>query len=193
MPYRRPSTMPERMIVLSLQLPPLRHEPLAPFGFGAFIVTRRWRNEAAFASHAHGYGAGYEPRRMREDIGRLFTPDTTALIHTTVPAGLRQGLRQAARVTSSILGFIPRSGLMRNIHVNIPHDQLVHAARIGGRQLPGPNPSVIQRLVRLRTEAQAAWVFWLLASCPPPVRRNLLASYLSWRALDRAASNQVII
>lgn len=193
MPYRRTSTMPERMVVLSLQLPPLRHEPLAPFGFGAFIVIRRWRNEAAFASHAHGYGAGYEPRRMREDIGRLFTPDTTALIHTTAPAGSRQGQRQATRVTSSLLDFIPRSGLMRNIHVNIPHDQLVHASRIGGRELSGPNPSVIQRLVQLRTETQAAWIFWLLVSCPPPVRRSLLASYLSWRALDQAAGRQVMI
>jgi hypothetical protein len=130
---------------------------------------------------------------MREDIRRLFTPETTALIHTTAPAVLRQGQRQAKGVTSSLLVFIPRSGLARKIHVNIPHDQLVHAAQIGGRELSGPNPSVIQRLVQLRTETQAAWIFWLLASCPPPVRRNLLASYLSWRALDQAASRQVII
>lgn len=157
------------------------------------IVIPRWRNEAAFASHTHGYGAGYEPCRMSEDIGRLFTPDTTALIHTTAKASLRQGQRQATRVTSSLLDFIPRSGLMRNIHVNIPHDQLVHAARIGGRELSGSNPSVIQRLVQLRTETQAAWIFWLLASCPSPIRRKLLASYLSWRALDQAASRQGII
>lgn len=193
MRYRRRSTMPERMVVLSLLLPPLPHEPLAPFGFGAFIIVPRWRNDAAFASHAHGYGAGYEPRRMREDIGRLFTPDTTALIHTTAPLGFGEGQRQATRVTGRLLDFIPRSGLARIAHAHIPHDQLVHAARIEGLELSGPNPSAIQRLVRLRTETQAAWIFWLLASCPPPVRRNLLASYLSWRALDQAVSRQVII
>ena len=193
MPYNLPSTMPERMVVLSLQLPPLRHEPLAPFGFGAFIIAPRWQNDAAFDSHAHGYGAGYEPGRMREDIGKLFTPDTTALIHTTAPPGLRQGQRQATRVTNRLLAFIPRSGLARNAHAHIPHDQLVHAARIGGLELSGPNPSAIQRLVHLRTETQAAWIFWLLASCPPPVRRNLLASYLSWKALDPAANCQFII
>ncbi|MBX7502170.1 hypothetical protein K3181_12025 [Qipengyuania sp. YG27] len=77
--------------------------------------------------------------------------------------------------------------------MNIPHDQLVHAARIGGRELSGPNPSVIQRLFQLRTETQAAWIFWLLASCPPRTRRTLLASYLSWRALEQAASSRIII
>ena len=193
MPHRRRSTMPERMVVLSLLLPPLPHEPLAPFGFGAFIITPRWRNDAAFAAHAHGYGAGYEPRRMREDIEMLFTPDTTGLILTTAPPGLGEGQRQATRVTGRPLDFIPRSGLLRNIHANIPHDQLVHAARIGGHDLSGTVSSAIQRLVQLRTETQAAWVFWLLVSCPPPVRRNLLASYLSWKALDQAASRQVII
>ena len=191
--YRGLSTMPERMVVLSLLLPPLSHEPLGPFGFGAFIITPRWRTDAAFAAHAHGYGAGYEPRRMREDIGRLFTPDTTALIHTTAPPGAGRGQCQATRVTGRLFDFIPRSGLARNIHANIPHDQLVHAARIGGHDLSGTVSSAIQRLVQLRTETQAAWVFWLLVSCPPPVRRNLLASYLSWKVLDQAASRQVII
>ncbi|WP_422358189.1 hypothetical protein [Qipengyuania flava] len=193
MPYSRPSTMPERMVVLSILLPPLRHEPLAPFGFGAFIITPRWRNDAAFISHAHGYGAGYEPHRMREDIGRLFTPDTTALIHTTAPPGLGEGQRQAARITGRLLDFIPRSGLARNLRAHIPHDQLAHAARIGGLDFSDSIPTAIQRLVRLRSETQAAWIFWLLASCPPPVRRNLLASYLAWRALDQVASRQVII
>ncbi|PIW55393.1 MAG: hypothetical protein COW16_06115 [Sphingomonadales bacterium CG12_big_fil_rev_8_21_14_0_65_65_10] len=185
--------MPERMVVLSLLLPPLPHEPLAPFGFGAFIIAPRWRNDAAFASHAHGYGAGCEPRRMREDIGRLFTPDTTAMIHTTAPPGLGEGQRQATPVTGRLLDFIPRSGLARNAHANIPNDQLAHAARIGGYELSGPNPSALQRLVRLRSETQAAWIFWLLATCPPPFRRNLLASYLAWRALDQSATRNDII
>lgn len=193
MPYRRLSSTPERLVVLSLLLPPLRHEPLAPFGFGAFIIAPRWRNDAAFAAHAHGYGAGYEPRRMREDIERLFTPETTALIHTVAPAGIGQEQREATWVTGRLLDFIPRSGLARNIHANIPHDQLVHAARIGGHDLSGTGSSAIQRLLQLRTQSQAAWIFWLLTSCPPPVRRNLLASYLSWKALDQAASRQVII
>lgn len=192
MRYNRPSTMPERMVVLSLQLPPLRYEPLAPFGFGAFIIAPRWRSDAAFVSHAHAYGAGYEPHRMREDIGRLFTPDTTAF-HMTAPSDSRQRRFDAIRVTNRLLDFIPRSGLARNIHASIPHDQLVHAARIGGLELSGPNPSAIQRLVHPRNETQAAWIFWLLASCPPPLRRNLLASYLSWKAIELAANRLGII
>ena len=130
MRYPYSTNVPERMIVLSLLLPPLGQEPAAPFGFGAFIVTRRWRNDAAFAAHAHGYGAGYDPRRMRIDIGKLFTPEIKALIHVPAASHSPAGKLGHMLLPSRFLAHVPRSGLAANINVRIPHDQLVNAANL---------------------------------------------------------------
>lgn len=193
MRYHYSTSLPERMIVLSLLLPPLRHEPAAPFGFGAFIVTRRWRNDAAFASHAHGYGAGYDPRRMRIDIGKLFTPDTRALIHVPAPSHSPAGKLGHVSLPSLFLAYVPRSGLAANINARIPHDQLVNAANIGGLQIYGPSPTPLQRIAHIGDGAQAAWIFWLLTSCSPHIRRGLLASFTAWRALEQARRRQLTI
>jgi len=191
MRYPYSTNLPERVIVLSLALPPLHHEPAAPFGFGAFIITRRWRNDAAFASHAHGYGAGYDPRRMRVDIGKLFTPETKALIHVPVPSHSPAGKFGQMPLPSRFLAHVPRSGLAANIHARIPHDQLVNAANIGGVEICGPSASPLQRMGRFGDEAQAVWIFWLLTSCSPHIRRDLLASFTAWRALERARRRQL--
>ena len=191
MRYPYSTSLPERMIVLSLLLPPLRQEPAAPSGFGAFIVTRRWRIDAAFATHAHGYGAGYDPRRMRIDIGKLFTPGTKALIHVPAPSHSPAGKLGHKLLPSRFLPHVPRSGLAANIHARIPHDQLVNAANIGDVEICGPSPTPLQRIAHIGDEARAAWIFWLLTSCSPHIRRDLLASYTSWRALERARRRQL--
>ncbi|WP_156787453.1 hypothetical protein [Erythrobacter sp. SD-21] len=191
MRYPYSTNLPERVIVLSLALPPLHHEPAAPFGFGAFIVSRRWRNDAAFAAHAHGYGAGYDPRRMRVDIGKLFTPETKALIHIPAPSHSPAGKLGHMPLPSRFLAYVPRSGLAANIHARIPHDQLVNAANIGVVEICGPSASPLQRIGRIGDEAQAAWIFWLLTSCSPHIRRGLLASFTAWRALEQARRRQL--
>ena len=193
MRYPYSTTMPERMIVLSPLLPPLHQEPAAPFGFGAFIVTRRWRNDAAFATHAHGYGAGYDPRRMCIDIAKLFTPETKALIHVPAPSHSPAGKLGQMPIPSRFLAYVPRSGLAANINARIPHDQLVDAANIGDVQTCGPSPTPLQRITRIGEEAQAAWIFWLLTSCSPHIRRGLLASFTAWRALEQARRRQLTI
>lgn len=188
MPNRYRSILPERMIALSLLLPPLTYENPAPFGFGAFIVDRRWRREAAFSSHAHGYGAGYDPGRMRADMAKLFTPDTTVLIHTCAPADARGQGARATNISSRHLDVIPRSGLVRTIHAIIPHSELIHAARIGSlAQIPPAMPSPLQRLRHIRSEAEAAWLLWLFASSTKRLRRDLLAAHAAWRVLQGAA------
>ena len=131
MHYRYHSAIPERMVVLALLPPPNSYEPRAPFGYGVLIVTRRWRGEAEFSSHAHGYGAGYNPQGMRDDIRKLFTPETNALIHAPAPP---------------------------------------HAPKHATRQ-----------------------VFWMFASCSPRMRRELLASYAAWRAVERARNGPVVV
>lgn len=191
--YRHYSPIPERMVALSLLPPPNRFQPPAPYGYGALVVTWRGRGEAEFSSHAHGYGARYDPQRMRRDIGRLFTPETKALIHAPAPSHAPMYKLARMPFPSDYLDYVPRSGLADNIHAIVPYDQLMHSARIGGLELSGPTPSAIHRIVRIRTEAQAAWIFWLLASCSPRIRRNLLASYSAWRALERAIRRQLII
>jgi|JRYH01.1.fsa_nt_gb hypothetical protein len=188
MSYRYSMHAPERMVVLSIQLPPQRFEPRKPFGFGAFTVARRWRDEAVFSSHAHGYGAGYDPDRMKEDIGKLFTPETTALIHTPAPSEIR--CRHAAiPLVSRHLAFIPRSGLVRNIRASITPDELVRAARIGSLEVAPPEARTpLQRLWHIRYEAEAAWLWWLLAGCGPRVRRNLFAAHAAWQGIRSARS-----
>jgi len=180
------SRFPERMVALSILPPPLALDRPAPFGFGAFIVTRRCLNEAEFASHAHGYGAGYDPERMRRHIEALFTSETMALIHIAAPSFSRRHELTPLPYSSSYSKYVPRSGLKRNIHAVIPHDQLVHAAQIGGISIHGPNPTAIQRIARLSTEAQAAWLYWLIAACPPRIRRSVLAGYVAWTKLQKA-------
>lgn len=186
MPYRNYSRFPERMVVLSILPPPLALDRQAPFGFGAFIINRRWRDEAEFASYAHGYGAGYDPERMRSHIETLFTPETTALIHIAAPSFSRRHKLAPLPYSSSYSRYIPRCGLRRNIHAVIPHDQLVHGARVGGISIHGPNPTAIQRIGRLHTEAQATWLFWVIAACPPRMRRSVLAGYVAWTKLQKA-------
>jgi len=178
--------MPERMVSLSLLPPPNRSTAPAPFGYAALVVTRRARSEAAFTLHAHGYGAGYDPMRMRDDIRRLFTPDTKALIYA--PAPPHQYVRDLAQISfpAVYLDLVPRSGLVSNIFATIPHDQLVDAANIGGLTLSGPNPTPLQRIALIGAEAQAAWIFWLFRSCAPRLRRDLLAGHAAWRLLDQA-------
>ena len=80
MRYRNYSRFPERMVALSILPPPLALDRPAPFGFGAFIVTRRWRDEAEFASYAHGYGAGYEYDHASTEAfsGQNYFPDELA-------------------------------------------------------------------------------------------------------------------
>tara|TARA_R110002072_G_scaffold302681_3_gene487279 strand:+ start:125 stop:706 length:582 start_codon:yes stop_codon:yes gene_type:complete len=193
MHYRYHSAIPERMVVLALLPPPNSYEPRAPFGYGVLIVTRRWRGEAEFSSHAHGYGAGYNPQGMRDDIRKLFTPETNALIHAPAPPHAPKHATRQVPFPAEYLDYIPRSGLVANVHARIPHDQLVDAARIGGLELSGPNPSPLQRIARIGTEAQAAWVFWMFASCSPRMRRELLASYAAWRAVERARNGPVVV
>lgn len=150
------SAIPERMVVLSL-LPPLNsYEPRAPFGYGALIVTLRWRGEAAFPSHAHGYGAGYDPQRTREAIRKLFTPETKALIHLPTPPHAPKYVTKRVAFSAEYLDYVPRSGLVANVHARIPHDQLINVARIGGLGVYGSDPSPLQRIARIGTEAQAA-------------------------------------
>lgn len=186
MQYRNYSRFPERMVALSIFPPPLALDPRAPFGFGAFIITRRWRDEAEFTSNAQGYGAGYDPERMRSHIETLFTPETTALIHIPATPFSRRHELAPMPYSSSYSRYVPRCGLRRNIHAVIPHDQLVHAARIGGISIHGPNPTAIQRIARLHTEAQAAWLFWVIAARPPRIRRSVLAGYMAWTKLQKA-------
>ena len=190
MRYRNFSSFPERMVALSILPPPLALDRQAPFGFGAFMVTRRWRDEAEFASYAHGYGAGYEACRMREDIGRLLAPESMALIHRTAPPFSRQSVRLALRMNDHHRRFIPRSGLIRNIYADIPRDELVHAGRIGdleGLALATTTP--LQRLRHIHHEAQAAWLWWLIASCAPRLRRHLFAAHTAWRKLKAAKTS----
>ena len=186
MRFRNYSRFPERMVALSILPPPLALDPPAPFGFGAFIVTRRWRYEAEFASYAHGFGAGYDPERMRRQIEALFTPETTALIHIAAPSFARRHKLATLPYSFSYSKYVPRCGLKRNIHAVIPHDQLVHAARIGGISIYGSNPTAIQRIVRLPTEAQGAWLYWVIAACPPRIGRSVLAGYVAWTKLQKA-------
>jgi len=192
MHYRYHSAIPERMVVLSLLPPPNSYEPRAPFGYGVLIVTRRWRGEAAFSSHAHGYGAGYDPQRMRDDIRKLFTPETKALIHVPAPPHAPKYVTKHVRFPAEYLDYVPRSGLVANIHARIPRDQLVDAAGIGGLEVYGSNPSPLQRIARIGTEAQAAWIFWMFASCSPRMRRELLASHAAWRAVERARKSLAV-
>jgi|TARA_R100000501_G_C2581107_1_gene84339 hypothetical protein len=187
MHYRYHSAIPERMVVLSLLSPPNSYEPRAPFGYGALIVSRRWRGEAAFSSHAHGYGAGYDPQRMRDAIRKLFTPESKALIHVPAPPHAPKYVTERMPFPAEYLDYVPRSGLVANIHARIPHDQLVDAARIGGLEVYGSDPSPLQRIARIGTEAQAAWVCWMFGTCSPRMRRELLASHTAWRALERAS------
>ena len=88
MTFRFVKTMPRRMVVLSLLPPPTAFEPPRPYGYGAFIVERRGASEAAFCLRVHGYGARYDPVRLREDIRALFTPETQALIYAPLSSDI---------------------------------------------------------------------------------------------------------
>lgn len=185
MAHRITRTVPPRMVVLSLLPPPRASESLHPFGFGAFIVTRHSRNEAQFVLRVQGYGAGYDPHRMRRDLRSLFTPDTRALIYAPAATHGLGGSYRPAIPSHAILDLVPRSGLLANAFAALPHDMLAHAAGLAELDAPARDPSPLQRLRHLGAEAQAVWVYWLFKSCTPRLRRDLLASHAAWRVIER--------
>ena len=164
---------PERMIALAIQPAPAASDPRAPFGFGAFIITARGRNEASFECHMHGYGAGYPPHAMCERLQGLFTPETLALIYHQAEDFGSQARRSRDPSRAEIMKSIPRSGLRTAQLAAIPHHILKHAGGVG-------------RLGYLGAEAQAVWVYWLFRRCTPSVRRQLLSSYQAWQVIENA-------
>ena len=186
MRYRYREILPARVMVLSLLLPPRAYDPPAPFGFGAFIVTRGLASEATFTTGSHGYGAGYDPLSMRERIGNLLTPDTRTLIHVGGSQSVN-ALETIEKTSVRYLDFVPRVGLVTITRMIIPRSGLMAAAGIGNRvQLPAGTETPIQRLRYIGREAEAAWLWWLFAASSPARRRNLLAAYSAWSALQRA-------
>ena len=179
-------TRPERMVVLSLLPPPHAFAPLHPFGFGAFVIDRHGQDEAKFSLHSHGYGAGYEPQRIRRDISALFTPETQAVIYMPAPPHIRGQRIAEAQFPSTFLDLVPRIGLLSNVFAVLPRDILAHSAGIADLKLSAANPSPLQRIGQLGIEAQAAWVYWLFKSCSPHIRRRLLAGHTAWQAIERA-------
>ena len=179
-------TLPEHMVVLSLLQPPHALEPLRPFGFVAFVVARHNYNEARFSLHSHGYGAGYKPERMRGDIRALFTPESQALVYMPAPLHVRGRRTGTAQFPPAFLDLVPRVGLLSNVFAVVPRDILAHSAGISGLSLSGTDPSPLQRIGQLGSEAQAAWIYWLFKSCSPSLRRRLLAGHAAWRAIERA-------
>ncbi len=187
MHFRYFRRLPERMVVLSIQLPPQGFEPPAPFGFGAFIVTRRWREEAEFASYARGFGAGYDPQFMRKQIGKLLTPESSVMIYSPTKLHGENVNNRSGPLTARYLDFVPNLGTAMKNSVNIKHDELVKAARIGGIvQVPVALPSPLQRIQLIGTEAEAAWLWWLFGRFPSRLRLHLWAAHRAWRALQVA-------
>lgn len=178
--------LPERMIALAIQPPPLASDPPAPFGFGAFIVTPRVRGEAGFERHAQGYAAGYPPRALRERLQGLFTPDTLALIYHRAPGFEDQQATTRVPLQARMMDHIPRSGLRTSLLVALPHHVFRHAGAMAGVQLPGRHSTPLGRLGYLGAEAQTAWIYWLFRHCAPSLRRHLLASYEAWQAIEKA-------
>ena len=191
MTFRFVKTMPRRMVVLSLLPPPTAFEPPRPYGYGAFIVERRGASEAAFCLRVHGYGARYDPLRLRKDIRELFLPETQALIYAPLASDIRRQRLAKVPLPSVILDFVPRCGLRSNILVSLQQDLIAHAAGIAGIKHPSPEPSPLQRVGQLGNEAQAAWVYWLFKSCAPHLRRSLLASHSAWQAIEQARQSPV--
>lgn len=179
-------TIPERMVVLSILPPPHAFEPLRPFGFGAFVCARHGHSEAKFALHAQGYGAGYDPQRIRGDIRALFTPETQALICMPDQPHAREHQIAKAQFPSSFFDLVPSVGLLSNVLAVVPRDILAHSAAIGRLTLSSSAPSPLQRVGQLGSEAQAAWIYWLFKSCSPNLRRSLLAAHAAWQAIERA-------
>lgn len=188
MHHRYLHSLPERMVALSVLPPPSPGEAPHPFGFGAFVVTPRDRTEAAFALHVHGYGARYDPARIRRDIKALFTPETKALIYAPGAPFADGSQEPRLALPEGLVELVPRIGLRTNVLIQAPYDVLAHAAKIGGVRAPQLAPSPLQRIPRLGDEAQAAWVYWLFKRCSPKLRRNVLASHAAWRVIERAKS-----
>lgn len=188
MHHRFIHSLPERMVALSLLPPPTPGEAAHPFGFGAFVVTRRNRTEAAFALHVHGYGARYDPKRIQRDIEALFTPETKALIYAPAPPLADGSQESRLALPEGVLELVPRVGLQTNILIQAPHDVLAHAAKVGGVKAPLIDPSPLQRIPRLADEAQAAWVYWLFKRCSPKLRRVMLANRAAWQIIEKAKS-----
>ena len=183
--------LPDRMIALSILPPPPPWQPPAPFGLGAFVVTPGPSDHVHFAAHAHGYGAGHDPARLRGDIARLFTPETSTLtfVLDADPHGSPRALQD--RHAEQIWEWIPHCGTQRNTHVTLTHDVLAHAASVGRVVIPGPSATPLARLHRITGEAQAIWLYWLFAGCHPRVRRRLLAGFQAWQVIERAGQTLV--
>ena len=175
--------MPGRMIALSILPPPNPFSPKAPFGFGAFVIEPKCRDEASFALHMHGYGAGHDPAPMRAAIRTLFDPDTMALICSFSRS--HAGEFAPLQLPDTYLNIVPRTGLRNNLFAPLPRHILISAGRVGGLDLPEFEPTPLARLTQIGCEAQAVWIFWLQAYCPVSLRRKLLASYLAWQQLQR--------
>ncbi len=178
------SAMPRRIVALSLLPPPGPLSPPAPFGFGAFVIDVKERGEASFSVHAHGYGAKYDPRRIRCDIARLFTPDTRGLFYAPVPTHERASDMIGKPFPGNLVDHLPRIGHVASYAVLVPHDMLADAAGIGRLIVPPSRASPLQRIARIGAEAQAAWIYWLFRAVRPRVRRNLLASYHAWSFIE---------
>ena len=191
MTFRFAKPMPRRMVALSLLPPPAAFEAPRPYGYGAFIIERQGTNEAAFHLRVHGYGARYDPARLREDIRALFTPETQALIYAPLSLDIRGHRLAKMPLPPVILDFVPRCGLRSNILVSLQLDLIAHAAGIAGIERPAREPSPLQRVGQLGNEAQAAWVYWLFKSCSPNLRRSLLAGHSAWQAIERARKHPV--
>lgn len=130
-------TIPEHMVALSLLPPPHAFEPLRPFGFGAFVITRLGPDGAKFSLHVHGYGAGYEPQRIRRDIRSLFTPETRSLTYMPAPPYVHGQRFAKAKFPSTFLDLVPRVGLLSNVFAALPRDMLAHSAGIAGLSISG--------------------------------------------------------
>lgn len=183
------TNMPERMVALSI-LPSLHtFEPMRPFGFGAFVCARHGHSEAKFTLYAQGYGAGYDPQRIRRDIRALFTPETHALICMPDQPRARERRIAKAQFPSSFFDIVPRVGLLSNVFAVVPRDILAHSAAIRRLTISSANSSPLQRVGQLGSEAQAAWVYWLFKSCSPNLRRSLLAAHAAWQAIERARTS----
>ena len=186
MSFRRIHRMPDHLVALSLSLPPRAHERPRPFGFGALVVTQRPYGEAEFAAHSRGFAAGYSSTRMKEELNRLFDPDTMALVYLRTESHVRLSELRRTRFPADQLHWIPEVGQRTNLFVPGPRHLLKNAARIGGIDLPETEPFALGRLRHIGLEAQAAWLLWLMATGAPRLRRPLLASFMAWNRIERA-------
>ena len=186
MSFRRTHRMPDRLVALSVSLPPRAHERPRPFGFGTLVFTQRPYGEAEFETHSRGFAARYDPGRMKDELNRLFDPDTIALIYLRTGSHVRMSELRRTRFSADQLHWIPKVGQHTNLCVRGPRHLLTNAAGIAGIDLPEAAPSALGRLRQMDDEAQAAWLLWLMSAGAPRLRRPLLASFMAWNRIERA-------